>query len=158
MGAVFNRDQLGFRYAANRGYNPLPHAINRGLKLIGMVFHTSVQGYVCLQAVTNLAAPFWTTGSQCPHLLFSTAFFVLFRHRLFPGRSHQVIMDFIKIRLTKCLKTNKFASSCVSGWNHGWMMDWITLNLQEFSKSYIIIFLYPDSPNWNAGIKINSEY
>jgi hypothetical protein len=28
VGAVFNRDGLGSRYAANRGYNPLPPAIN----------------------------------------------------------------------------------------------------------------------------------
>jgi hypothetical protein len=33
VGAVCNRDGLGLRYAANRGYNPLPHTINLGLNL-----------------------------------------------------------------------------------------------------------------------------
>jgi len=28
VGAVFNRDELGLRYAANRGYNPLPPTTN----------------------------------------------------------------------------------------------------------------------------------
>jgi hypothetical protein len=28
VGAVFNRDGLGLRYAANRGYNPLPLTVN----------------------------------------------------------------------------------------------------------------------------------
>ena len=49
VGAVFNRDGLGMRYAANRGYpakktagcehNPLSPTINLSLDLIGMMFH-----------------------------------------------------------------------------------------------------------------------
>ena len=34
MGAVFNRDQLYLKFAANRGFNPLPHIIDLSLNLI----------------------------------------------------------------------------------------------------------------------------